>query len=32
MFDFDKYLNYKDSPIDEGKDVFISLYQNRIIL
>ena len=32
MFDFDKYLDYKDSPIDEGKDVFISLYQNRIIL
>lgn len=32
MFDFDKYLNYKDSPIDEGKDIFISLYQNRIIL
>ena len=32
MFDFNKYLNYKDSPIDEGKDIFISLYQNRIIL
>ena len=32
MFDFDQYLDYKDSPIDEGKDVFISLYQNRIIL
>lgn len=32
MFDFDKYLDYKDSPIDKGKDVFISLYQNRIIL
>ena len=32
MFDFDKYLDYKYSPIDEGKDVFISLYQNRIIL
>ena len=32
MFDFDKYLDYKDSPIDKGKEVFLKLYQNRIIL
>ena len=32
MFDFDKYLDYKDSPIDKGKENFLELYQNRIIL
>jgi len=32
MFDFDKYLDYKDSPIDKGKEVFLRLYQNRVIV
>ena len=30
MFDFDTYLDYKDSPIDKGKEVFIKLYKNRV--
>ena len=30
LFDFDKYLDYKDSPIDKGKEVFLKLYNNRI--
>ena len=30
MFDFDKYLDYKDSPIDKGKDIFIELYNTRV--
>lgn len=33
MFDLDnKYLDYKDSPIDKGKDIFLKLYNNRIII
>jgi len=32
MFDFDKYLDYKQSPIDNGKEVFLTLYKNRIFL
>ena len=32
MFDFDKYLDYKDSPIDKGKEIFLELYKNRIII
>lgn len=32
MFDFDSYLNYKDSPIDKGKNTFLWLYKNRIII
>ena len=32
MFDFDKYLDYKDSPIDKGKNTFLWLYKNRIII
>ena len=32
MFDFDKYLDYKDSPIDKGKEIFLTLYANRIFL
>ena len=32
MFDFDKYLDYKNSPIDKGKDIFMILYNNRIVL
>ena len=33
-FMFDKYelLGYKSSPIDEGKDKFIKLFKERIIL
>ena len=33
-FLFDKYnlLNYKDSPIDQGPDVFMKLFKERIIL
>ena len=33
-FLFDKwgYLNYKDSPIDQGKEVFMELYKRRIYL
>lgn len=30
LFDFDKYLDYKDSPIDKGKEVFLTLFNNRI--
>lgn len=30
LFDFDKYLDYKDSPIDKGKETFLILYNNRI--
>ena len=32
MFDFDNYLNYKDSPIDKDKNTFLWLYKNRIII
>ena len=32
MFDFDKYLDYKDSPIDKGKEVFLKLFKNRITI
>lgn len=32
MFDFDTYLNYKDSPIDQGKDIFLKLYKHRIVI
>ena len=32
MFDFDKFLDYKDSPIDKGKEVFLELYKNRVFL
>ena len=30
LFDFDRYLDYKDSPIDKGKEVFLNLYSNRV--
>lgn len=30
MFDFDEYLDYKDSPIDKGKDIFLKLYETRV--
>ena len=32
MFDFDTYLDYKDSPIDKGKDIFLKLYKNRVVI
>ena len=32
MFDKEKDLGYKSSPIDHGKDTFIKLFQNRITL
>lgn len=28
----DNLLNYKDSPIDQGKEVFLQLFNNRIFL
>ena len=30
MFDKKGILNYKSSPIDEGKDKFIKLFQERV--
>ena len=27
-----KYLDYKDSPIDKGKEVFLKLFKERIII
>ena len=32
LFDNGDLLNYKSSPIDEGKDKFIKLFKERIIL
>lgn len=32
IFDTENLLNYKDSPIDQGKDIFLQLCQNRIFL
>ena len=32
MFDKQGILGYKSSPIDEGKEKFIQLFQNRIII
>lgn len=32
MFDFDTLLDYKDSPIDKGKEVFFELYKKRVML
>ena len=32
MFDKEKKLDYKSSPIDHGKEVFLDLFQNRIFL
>ena len=29
IFDFDELLNFKDSPIDQGKDTFIHLLNTR---
>ena len=30
IFDKDKKTDYKDSPIDKGREVFVDLYLNRI--
>lgn len=32
VFDKDGMLGYKDSPIDKGKETFIKLFKNRIVL
>ena len=32
LYDKDNLLNYKDSPIDQGKDTFIQLFENRIFM
>ena len=32
LFDRDDMLNYKSSPTDEGKEKFLSLFKNRIII
>ena len=30
LFDTDNLLGYKDAPIDVGKEVFLTLYKNRL--
>lgn len=32
IFDKDDLIGYKDSPIDRGKDIFLELFQRRVIL
>lgn len=32
IFDKEKILDYKESPVDRGKDVFIELFKNRITI
>ena len=32
IFDLQSRLNYKDSPIDQGKDIFLELYNERIFI
>lgn len=32
LFDKWKLLNYKDSPVDKGKETFLKLFKNRIML
>lgn len=32
IFDFEGLLNYKDSPIDQGPDTFLTLFKERIII
>ena len=32
IFDTENLLDYKDSPIDKGKDIFIKLVSNRICI
>ena len=32
MFDKNNYLDYKASPIDHGKDIFVKMFKERIVL
>lgn len=32
LFDKENLLDYKDSPIDKGKNIFLNLFENRIFL
>lgn len=32
LFDKDKLLDYKDSPIDKGPDVFMELFKRRVVI
>ena len=32
LFDKNSYLNYKDSPIDQGPEIFMKLFKERIVL
>jgi hypothetical protein len=32
LWDYEDLLNAKDSPVDDGKDTFIHLYNNRLKL
>lgn len=32
IFDFEGLLNYKDSPIDQGPEIFMKLFKERIII
>lgn len=32
LFDKEHLLDYKDSPIDKGKDIFLYLFKNRIVI
>ena len=32
MFDKNNYLDYKSSPIDHGKEIFLKMFRERIIL
>ena len=32
LFDRENLLDYKDSPIDKGKDIFLKLFNERVII
>jgi len=32
VFDKENLLEYKDSPIDKGKDIFLKLFSNRVTI
>ena len=32
IYDSEHELDYKDSPIDKGKEIFIKLFQKRIFI
>ena len=32
LFDKQNLLDYKDSPIDKGKDIFLQLFKERVII